>query len=128
RKVTIPTIPQIKVAYSGMLPFSEFRNIIIDDSDNIKSVFEDNIRDYLEQESNPVNSDISNTLKSGELDSFCILNNGVTIVAEEVTGAGDNITLINYQIVNGCQTSNVLYENRHLPEIEKMHIPIKIIV
>lgn len=128
KKVTIPTIPLIKVAYSGMLPFSEFRNIIIDESDNIKSVFEDNIRDYLEQENNPVNSDISNTLKNGDLDSFCILNNGVTIVAEELTGAGDNITLINYQIVNGCQTSNVLYENRHLPGIEKMHIPIKIIV
>lgn len=128
KKVTIPTIPQIKVAYSGMLPFSEFKNIIIDDSDNIKSVFEDNIRDYLQQESNPVNTDISNTLKSGFLDSFCILNNGVTIVAEELTGAGDNITLINYQIVNGCQTSNVLYENRHIPGIEKMHIPIKIIV
>lgn len=128
KKVTIPTIPQIKVAYSGMLPFSEFKNIIIDESDNIKSVFEDNIRDYLEQENNPVNSDISSTLKKGNLDSFCILNNGVTIVAEELTGAGDNITLINYQIVNGCQTSNVLYENRNLPEIEKMHIPIKIIV
>ncbi len=128
KKVTIPTIPQIKVAYSGMLPFSEFRNIIIDESDNIKSVFEDNIRDYLEQENNPVNTDISNTLKSGQLDSFCILNNGVTIVAEEITGAGDNLTLINYQIVNGCQTSNVLYENRNVPDIEKMHIPIKIIV
>jgi len=128
KKVTIPTIPQIKVAYSGMLPFSEFKNIIIDESDNIKSVFEDNIRDYLEQDQNPVNSDISNTLKEGNLDSFCILNNGVTIVAEELTGAGDNITLINYQIVNGCQTSNVLYENRHLPDIGNMHIPIKIIV
>lgn len=128
KKVTIPTISQIKVAYSGMLPFSEFKHIIIDESDNIKSVFEDNIRDYLEQENNPVNSDISNTLKKGNLESFCILNNGVTIVAEELTGAGDNITLINYQIVNGCQTSNVLYENRHLPDIDKMHIPIKIIV
>lgn len=128
RKVTIPNIPQIKVAYSGMLPFSEFKKIIIDDSDNIKSVFEDNIRDYLKLENNPVNTDISNTLKDGLLDSFCILNNGVTIVAEEITGAGDNLTLINYQIVNGCQTSNVLYENRHLVDIDNIHVPVKIIV
>lgn len=128
RKVTIPTIPQIKVAYFGMLPFSEFKKIIVDDSDNIKSVFEDNIRDYLEQENNPVNTDISNTLKNNELDSFCILNNGVTIVAEEISGAGDNITLTNYQIVNGCQTSNVLFENRNVANIDNMHIPVKIIV
>ncbi len=128
KKVTIPSIPEIKVAYSGMLPFLEFKKIIIDDSGKMKSVFDDNIRDYLEQENNPVNRDISETLKNGDLDQFCILNNGVTIVAEEISGPGDTITIINYQIVNGCQTSNVLYENRNLPNINAMHVPIKIIV
>ncbi len=128
RKVTIPSIPKIKVAYSGMLPFSEFKKIIIDESGKMKSVFEDNIRDYLEQESNPVNSDISSTLQQGSMDQFCILNNGVTIVADQISGPGDTITITNYQIVNGCQTSNVLYENRNLPNIDNMHIPIKIIV
>ncbi|MDY8137508.1 AIPR family protein [Aquimarina sp. 2201CG5-10] len=128
RKVTIPTISNIKVAYSGMIPFSEFRKIIIDDTGKMKSVFNDNIRDYLEQENNAVNSDIAQTLRNGDLDSFCILNNGVTIVADEISGAGDNITITNYQIVNGCQTSNVLYENRSVEGIEKMHVPIKVIV
>lgn len=128
KKVTIPSIPQIKVAYSGMIPFSEFKKIIIDESDKMKSVFNDNIRDYLEQENNSVNTDIANTLKGGNLDSFCLLNNGVTVVADEIAGPGDNITITNYQIVNGCQTSNVLYENRNLQGIDTMHIPLKVIV
>lgn len=128
RKVNIPTIKEITVAYSGLLPFSEFRKIIIDDTGKMKSVFDDNIRDYLEQDNNPVNKDISSTLQKGNLDQFCILNNGVTIVAEEITGPGETITLTNYQIVNGCQTSNVLYENRNIEGIELMHVPVKIIV
>lgn len=128
RKVNIPTINEITVAYSGLLPFSEFKKIIIDDTGKMKSVFDDNIRDYLEQSNNPVNKDISRTLQNGELEQFCILNNGVTIVAEEITGPGETITLSNYQIVNGCQTSNVLYENRMIDGIDNMHIPIKIIV
>jgi hypothetical protein len=128
RKVNIPTISEIEVAYSGLLPFSEFKKIIIDETGKMKSVFDDNIRDYLEQDNNPVNNDISNTIRSGLLEQFCILNNGVTIVAEEITGPGETITLSNYQIVNGCQTSNVLYENRLIDGIDKMHIPVKIIV
>ena len=54
-----------------MIPFSEFKKIIIDDSGKMKSVFNDNIRDYLEQENNPVNTDIALTLRKGNLDSFC---------------------------------------------------------
>lgn len=128
RRVNIPTINEITVAYSGLLPFSEFKKIIIDDTGKMKSVFDDNIRDYLEQSTNPVNKDISKTIQNGDLEQFCILNNGVTIVAEEITGPGETITLSNYQIVNGCQTSNVLYENRMIDGIDNMHIPIKIIV
>lgn len=128
KKVSIPTIAEIEVAYSGLLPFSEFKKIIIDDTGKMKSVFDDNIRDYLEQDNNPVNNDISRTIQNGLLDQFCILNNGVTIVADEITGLGDSFTISNYQIVNGCQTSNVLYENRYIDGIEQMHIPVKIIV
>lgn len=112
-----------------MIPFSEFKKIIIDESSGkMKSVFNDNTRDYLEQEHNSVNTDIANTLKEGNIESFCILNNGVTVVADEISGPGDNITITNYQIVNGCQTSNVLYENRNVVGIENMHVPLKIIV
>lgn len=128
KKVTLPSIPGVQVAYSGLLPFSEYRNIIIDDDGNMKSVYDDNIRDYLEQDDNPVNKDINDTLKEGKFEHFCILNNGVTVVAEEISGAGDDLYISNYQIVNGCQTSHVLYDNRNKKGIEKVYIPLKIIV
>ncbi len=63
KKVTLPSIPGVQVAYSGLLPFSEYRNIIIDDDGNMKSVYDDNIRDYLEQDDNPVNKDINDTFQ-----------------------------------------------------------------
>ena len=40
------------------------------------------------------------------------MNNGVTIVAKEMKPAADNYILRNFQIINGCQTSNVLNQNR----------------
>lgn len=128
RRVTLPSIPDIKVAYSGMLPFNEFKKIIIDETGKIKSVFDDNIRDYLEQDDNPVNKDINSTIMDEKFGFFSILNNGVTVVAEQIAGAGDDLTITNYQIVNGCQTSHVLYENRDVEGIDKVYIPLKIII
>lgn len=124
----ISGIRDVEMACSGVVPFSEFKKIIIDENGQIKPVFEDNIRDYLQSDSNLVNSDITNTIKSGDFDYFSILNNGVTVVAESVTGASSEITLRNYQIVNGCQTSHVLYENRDIAGVENIKVPLKIIV
>ncbi len=39
------------------------------------------------------------------------MNNGITIASPDVRVQGNLLHLENYQIVNGCQTSNVLYEN-----------------
>ncbi|WP_370576660.1 AIPR family protein [Pedobacter sp. AK013] len=35
--------------------------------------------------------------------------------------------MFDYQIVNGCQTSNVLYNNKSGSNVQKVHIPIKLI-
>jgi len=43
---------------------------------------------------------------------FGILNNGVTIISPDVRVTGFDIYLRDFQIVNGCQTSNVLFEHR----------------
>lgn len=127
RRVTLPKIKNVDSAYSGVLPFSEFKKIIIDRNGNIKSVFEDNIRDYLETTKNAVNKDIEETIKSNNFEYFCILNNGITVVADKLISPGEEIVLENYQIVNGCQTSHVLYENKDLEGIDKLLIPVKII-
>ena len=40
-----------------------------------------------------------------------ILNNGITIISRDVSYRGTVFTIKDFQIVNGCQTSNVLFEN-----------------
>ena len=39
------------------------------------------------------------------------LNNGITIIASKIETEGDEITIFDYQIVNGCQTSRVVFDN-----------------
>lgn len=127
KNTPLSDIPNVKVAYYGLLPFSEFKKIIVDENDNIKPVFNDNIRDYLETLDNEVNSDMEKLLQSNNLIYFTLMNNGITVVADDIIGPGINITIKNYQIVNGCQTSHVLYNNRNLENIDSLYIPIKII-
>lgn len=114
------------IGYSGVIPFREYRKIIMGDGDSLKPVFDDNIRDFLGNR-NPVNKAITATLQELDNNSFCMLNNGITIIAEKVQITGTTAVLTDYQIVNGCQTSHVLYENRNLAGIDELLIPIKVI-
>lgn len=127
KNIALPNISNIDSGYYGIIPFSEFRKIIIDDNDNIKNVFEDNIRDFLGLD-NDVNDAITKTLSNEKsITNFILLNNGITIVAEELRATGEKFSITNYQIVNGCQTSHVLYQNRDINGIDNVYIPIKII-
>lgn len=127
KRVTIPTDGKIKEGYYGIIPFEEYRKVIADEKDNIKNVFEDNIRDFL-GEDNDVNESMNETLNNpNSIMKFGLLNNGITIVTESIAVIGDCFSITNYQIVNGCQTSHILYQNRELYEIDKVYIPIRII-
>jgi hypothetical protein len=124
-KITLTEINGIGQAYFGVIPFSEFKKVIMDDDNNIKNVFYDNVRAF--QGLNSVNKNIDKTIKDNKIDLFPLLNNGVTIIAKSITPAGNNFTLRDYQVVNGCQTSHVLYNNGGLSEILNMQIPIRLI-
>ena len=113
------------IGYSGIIPFKEYKKIIMDDGDSLRPVFDDNIRDFLGN--NPVNIEITNTLQNLNINSFWMLNNGITIIADKIQITGQKTTLTDYQIVNGCQTTHVLYENKTLSGIDELLIPIKII-
>ncbi|STY62130.1 AIPR family protein [Mannheimia haemolytica] len=116
--------------------FNEFLKLIRDENDLlIYSVFEDNVRDF--QSKSELNKSIKDSLNKdtnegdkGDIDNkkfFGILNNGITIIADKVTEDGKNITLKNYQIVNGCQTSNILFESRNVKGIEDVFVTIKLL-
>jgi len=126
-KVILPEIEGINQSYYGVLPFSEFKKLLIDDNGNIQSIFDDNVRDF-QGANNPVNKSISETLECDNPNLFSVLNNGVAIVANSIKTSGNTFTVTDYQIVNGCQTSNVLYEHKHIIGIENISIPLRLIV
>ena len=72
-----------------------------------QSLFTDNVRDY--QGDTDINSEIMSTIKNVP-SNFALLNNGITIVCTNVLTSNRKITLSNPQIVNGCQTCNVLFD------------------
>jgi hypothetical protein len=110
----LPTIVGIDEAYLAVVRAHDLvKNLLTTDDGNLRTqVFEENVRSFLGTD-NPVNESIAATLKSDAASRFPVLNNGITIVSPDVQLQGNTIHLTNFQIVNGCQTSNVLFENRH---------------
>lgn len=116
-KITLPDASGILESYFGNLPLSEYLKIITNsvnstlELDNLEldeRVFEENIRGY--QGDNRVNSAMLKTLEDPEKnDRFFALNNGVTIVARDLKPMGNTFAIQDFYVVNGCQTSNVLF-------------------
>jgi hypothetical protein len=125
-KVTIPDVPNVTEAYSGFLPWPEFRKLIEDEEGTLlKRLFFDNVRDWLGY--NGVNLEIKNTLGSPDPRSrFVLMNNGVTIIAKTVRSTANKFTVEDYQIVNGCQTCHVLYDQRSILD-NSVSIPVRLI-
>ncbi|MCF8307947.1 MAG: AIPR family protein [Bacteroidales bacterium] len=118
----LPSISGIEEAYLAVVKAKDFVNELLTNEDgNLRShVFEENVRAFLGEE-NPVNTEISKTIKDPNNSSrFPVLNNGITIVSEDVRVQGSILHLQNFQIVNGCQTSNVLFENSNNLENDLM--------
>lgn len=125
QKITLPEIDQVKESYLGILKVKTIVDLMTDDSGElISNVFYDNVRDY--QGENNVNIEIADTLKSNFKDAFLLLNNGITIVVEELETARNTFTISNYQIINGCQTSNVIFDNRAIID-DSIMVPVKLI-
>ena len=125
-KVTLPSLAGVQESYLGFLPVSEYLKLITDDAGGIlKGLFYDNVRDF--QGENPVNEEIYQTLNSPNKELFVLMNNGVTIVADSIGRTGDTFTIEDYQIVNGCQTSHVIYNSKDQIGND-VHLPVKLIV
>lgn len=114
----MPAMPGIPQSYVAIVNARKFVESLLEDADgNLReSVFEENVRSFLGNK-NDVNAAIQDTLKTSEKKSlFSVLNNGITIVAPELTLTPNTkeLQLSNYQIINGCQTSSTLHENKLL--------------
>lgn len=122
--IFLPDIPKVRQSFLGYLNFNDFLKLIVDENGEIRrSVFYDNVRDF--QGDNAVNHEMSDTIAT-TADRFILYNNGVTIICKKLSNIRNKYTLTDYQIVNGCQTSHVLFNNKD--EINgNLQIPIKLI-
>lgn len=125
-RTTFPDINGVEQAYLGLLPATEYLKLIQNTNEEIiSSLFFDNVRDW--QEWNPVNSEIMSTLESEEEKYFFpLMNNGVTVVCKNINPTGNKFLIGDYQVVNGCQTSHVLYQAKEHLSSDVM-VPIRLI-
>lgn len=122
--VVAPEIPGVKEAYLGVLPAHDLLSLVrSEDGEIARGLFESNIRDF--QGYNTVNDAIRRTLTSDHRARFVLMNNGITIIARVLRRTAYKFHIEDFQIVNGCQTSNVLFEYRdHLDDVM---VPLRLI-
>lgn len=93
-----------------------------------RAVFHENVRYFLGLERNAVNQQMQFMLEAGSGSEFFLRNNGIVIVAKSADDLGQGrFRLTDYQVVNGCQTSSLLFTCRsHLNDA--VLVPVKLVV
>ena len=95
-------------SHVALVSLSDYLNFLIgEDGELRRHIFDWNVRDY--QGSVEVNREIQSSLEEPKDPDFWWLNNGVTIICSKVSIQGKRFTLDDVQIVNGLQTSYVIY-------------------
>lgn len=107
-KLEIPYIEGIKEGYLALMPVKDLVNLISDGDILKRGIFDSNVRDFQGLTDNRVNQEINGTINSIDNNRFGLLNNGITIVGKSLNKGQGKYTIKNFQVVNGCQTSNIL--------------------
>ena len=103
----------VRPAFYIITPIAEIYRLYKKAQEEDYQIFSNNIREWLGD--SPINREIINTLESENNKDFLYYNNGITMIYEASESAKfDNtkrvIPLINPQIVNGCQTTNSIFQ------------------
>lgn len=127
--IVMPAHEKVDEAFIGYISADQLLEMVLGEEDAkgkrhvIRSVFYDNVRDFNPQ--SEINQAIIKELVSGDYSSFVFKNNGITAVAKTVSRKRDAFTLTDFQIVNGCQTTNILsHVQDHAKEIM---VPFRVI-
>jgi hypothetical protein len=115
----------------GLTKLADYYDFLKEPNGEIaERIFDSNVRGYWK--STPVNKRIASTLQNPGSSEFWLLNNGITILAEQIDNAGFlEIEITDPQIVNGLQTSRQIYnyyrEGLSLPNPDTRRVLIRII-
>jgi len=129
KAVTMPSHEKVDEAYIGFVPAQEILNIALGEPDQDgfrhvnRSLFYDNVRDFHPE--SEINKYIISEIEKGDAASFVFKNNGITIVSKTIIRKGDTFSLEDFQIVNGCQTTNILAHVRD--HIEGITVPLRLV-
>jgi hypothetical protein len=130
-RIAMPEEDGVKEAHIGYIAASDLvRMIAVNPEEpsveNLKvnrKLFFDNVRDY--DPDSEINRAVLESIPRSP-SSFVFRNNGITIVARDGRATGNNFYIEGFQIVNGCQTSNVVFEARS--KLDQVNIPLRLIV
>lgn len=129
KNITLPDHENIDEAYIGYVTADQVLEMALGDPDSLgvrhvnRAIFYDNVRDF--NPNSDINRSILSELSAGDVSSFIFKNNGITVVAKNISRKGDTFTIEDYQIVNGCQTTNILAQARE--EAHKVSVPLRLI-
>jgi hypothetical protein len=126
--VTLPPHPHVKQAHIGYINSEQLLVLATKkDEEGVLQlnpiVFFDNVRDYNIE--SKINSSIASDIRDGDRSGFVFKNNGVTVIARRLNRTGDRFRVEDYQIVNGCQTTNIIFRNKEV--IEGLYVPFRLI-
>lgn len=129
RQVPLPKNEKVEQGYIGFIDASQLVKMVeVTDNDGVvidinRYIFFDNVRDY--NENSPLNKRISDTIDEHQGADFVFRNNGVTVIAKSIHRTADEFRIEDYQIVNGCQTTNILFNNRG--NLKDVSVPFRLI-
>lgn len=104
------TLPDEENSYVALVALEEYCRFLRDETGALRRyIFDGNLRDF--QGDIEVNSAIAASLNDPDAPQFWWLNNGVTILASDVSVAGKKLYVDDPQIVDGLQTSIVIHES-----------------
>lgn len=121
------------IEISGFTGFVNGNNLVtslIDVNNDFKShLTEGNVRFFLGEDKKINNSIIESAKDPEKAQNFWAMNNGLTIIGDSIEPLGNNeYSIVNPQIVNGCQTIHCLYyafeEIKKLPESLKVFVKL----
>jgi len=111
--VQLPPKSDIEISLLCAIKFNELKKLILNSEGYIREdLFVENPRFYLQETS--VNADMRKTLESQNLrEYFVYLNNGLSVICDNIERhptRRNTYILTHPRIINGCQTTHILYE------------------
>lgn len=113
QEIALDEKEKITMSSLTVLSFNEYKKIIMNGENLRDNIFVENVRSKIKD--SDVNKEILSTLQSNkDREYFIYFNNGITVLCKEIARhhtKKDVIIVKHPRVINGCQTSHMMYEH-----------------